>query len=437
MTAHKNGLDPFEQRIKDGLDQYEVPYNSADWSHLERRLNGTEAFHWRKGLGLAAGILIGGLLVGGTTWYLMSNGPEARTLADQGSVENVAIPTAEQPSQVGTVDAQEVPAPSIGQQGTTFQEAAQASSRENSPAKGAERTSAPKERPETAVSTIAHTAQPNTSVTPAAGSTPVSKPALGSNNLFTAAATEACSGNPITFKAEDLPENGIYLWNFGDGGFSNERAPQHVFSKPGSYQVTLSMSSPGRGTIHNKPSSAIITVHEVPTASFNVMKQEYEGHLPSVHFENRTMGATNYHWDFGDGASSTIAHPDHIYKKKGTYKVELTVTNELGCEDKTIREVRIENDYNLNASSAFTPNATTNSTFMPEALRDLGVRFTLSIYDPEGSLIYQTNDATKPWTGRPNNRGEFCAAGDYVWVAEIKENMHISETFTGKVRLER
>ena len=433
MTAHKNGLDPFEQRIKDGLDQYEVPYNSADWSHLERRLNGTQAFQWRKGLGLAAGILIGGLLVGGTTWYLMSNGPGGQPLSGQGAAEPVTVPATQQLAQDGVVDPKEAPSPSLAQPDPAPVEADLSDSRTSSPTKAA-RTTAPHERPEEPARTNAHSTE-RAAVTPATGSAQVNKTA--SNNLFMAAATEACSGNPITFKAEDLPENGIYLWNFGDGGFSNERAPQHVFSKPGSYQVTLSMSSPGRGTIHNKPSSAIITVHEVPTASFNVMKQEYEGHLPSVHFENRTMGATQYHWDFGDGGSSTIAHPDHIYKKKGMYKVELTVTNELGCEDKTIREVRIEHDYNLNASTAFTPNATTNSTFMPEALRDLGVHFTLSIYDQEGSLIYQTSDATKPWTGRPNNRGEFCAAGDYVWVADIKENTHIAETFTGKVRLER
>lgn len=247
---------------------------------------------------------------------------------------------------------------------------------------------------------------------------------------------EGCSGNTITFKVENMPANGIYLWNFGDGSFSNKPDPEHVFSKPGRYQVMLSMSAPGVGTIHNKPTSDVITINEVPKAAFHVMKQDYDGHIPSVHFENRSMGGTSYRWDFGDGITSTIAHPDHVYKKKGVYQAELIVTNASGCEDKTIREVRVDRDYNLDAPATFSPNGDGNDdTFIPVALRDLGVEFTLMIYDTEGTLLYQTSDATKPWLGKPHNRGDVCNTGEYVWVADIRESLHLSETFTGKVKL--
>lgn len=436
MTARNNGLDPFEQRIKDALDPYEVPYNSADWNGLERRMNGTEAFQWRKGMGLAAGILIGGLVVGGATWYLMSSNTPVATLPTGADTETMA--PVHTPAAAPVMH--EAPATEPVSTSSTVV-AEQPATANTTPAEVNEPRTAtlPKERTNagtTSASPLPPTGPAHTGHS-AASNTPAPKNNTASKTLFSTTATESCSGNSIAFKAENLPENGIYLWNFGDGGFSNESAPQHVFSKPGRYQVTLSMSTPGGGTIHNKPSSATITVYEVPKAAFNVMKQEYDGHIPSVHFENRTMGAAQYHWDFGDGGTSTIAHPDHIYKQKGTYKVELTVTNELGCEDKTIREVRIENDYNLDANGSFTPNGATNNTFMPNALRNLGVRFTLSVYDNDGALMYQTTDATKPWTGRTNNRGEFCPAGDYVWVAEIRESSHISETFTGKVRLDR
>jgi hypothetical protein len=62
-------------------------------------------------------------------------------------------------------------------------------------------------------------------------------------------------------------------------------------------------------------------IHEAPKASFNAQKQEFEGHIPSIHFENRSNGAKQYHWDFGDGSTSVVAHPDHIYKNKGNYIV--------------------------------------------------------------------------------------------------------------------
>ncbi len=38
--------------------------------------------------------------------------------------------------------------------------------------------------------------------------------------------------------------------------------------------------------------------------------------------------ALTYRWEFGDGASSTLAAPEHGYAKPGVYTVQLTVTNE-------------------------------------------------------------------------------------------------------------
>jgi len=37
-----------------------------------------------------------------------------------------------------------------------------------------------------------------------------------------------------------------------------------------------------------------------------------------------------YHWDFGDGSTSTQKNPTHIYKKSGEYEYNLTVTDNSG-----------------------------------------------------------------------------------------------------------
>ena len=42
----KNALDAFEQRLKDSLEQFEVPYNSSDWNQLERSLNNGRSNWW-------------------------------------------------------------------------------------------------------------------------------------------------------------------------------------------------------------------------------------------------------------------------------------------------------------------------------------------------------------------------------------------------------
>ena len=45
---------------------------------------------------------------------------------------------------------------------------------------------------------------------------------------------------------------------------------------------------------------------------------------------NTSMYATSYEWDFGDGATSTEAEPQHTYTDDGIYNVTLTATNTSG-----------------------------------------------------------------------------------------------------------
>lgn len=51
----------------------------------------------------------------------------------------------------------------------------------------------------------------------------------------------------------------------------------------------------------------------------------------TVNFTDQSTGATTYAWDFGDGATSTLANPSHAYGAVGVYDVTLTVENSAGC----------------------------------------------------------------------------------------------------------
>ena len=430
MSTSKTGLDAFERSLKDSLDQFEVPYNSADWTQMERSLNGNGRGWWVSGLGLS--VLVAGLVVvGGGTWYALTSARSVPERLADGASTTVPGLAAQAPT--STVPAKDIVTVMPETKGTTVVDL---------PKSGTE-TSQDNSDTGNRASKGAHI--PNAAETSPKEAPPTEKPATitpatpNANEItFKASIAEGCPGTSVDFKVSNMPEDGIYLWNFGDGSFSNHPNPEHTFTKAGRYQVMLSMSAAGVGTIQNKPSSDVIEIHEAPMAAFNVLKQEYDGHLPSVHFENRSLAGAKYSWDFGDGQTSTIAHPDHVYKKKGVYQVELTVTNETGCEDKVMKDVRIDKDYNLDAPVSFSPNGDEfQETFMPEALRTLGVKFNLTVYSANGTLLYQTNDASKPWTGRPQNRGNICGAGDYVWVVDVRESLHLAETYTGKVRLER
>ena len=56
----------------------------------------------------------------------------------------------------------------------------------------------------------------------------------------------------------------------------------------------------------------------------------------TVQFTDQAYGcATSWHWDFGDGATSTQRNPSHTYTSSGYYEVVLTVTNSEGQDRKT------------------------------------------------------------------------------------------------------
>ncbi len=414
-------VDPFERSLKQALDQYEVPYNSADWSKLESKLNQGRGPSWHASAGLYALLLSGALAVGTSLHLLFDQEPEpTRTgvalLAQPEEVQEpqmYAEPIVERyvPQPIVAVDViAELPADKSTEDART------------SP---------------TATHKEVRTGKAEVP-TPAA-KTSVAGPDRSSTDVpVRISTTEGCPGTTIDFGLDNASENGIYLWNFGDGSFSNQSRPSHTFSKAGSYDVMLSHSAIGGGSIMNRPVSDPIVIYESPEAGFSQLKRDYPNTVPSVHFENRSIGGKSYLWDFGDGSTSKEVHTDHVFKKKGTYNVVLTVTNGKGCVDRTERSVRIENDYDLFAPKTFSPNSDgVEDTFIPEALRTLGLKFSMSIMDSAtGRVVYETNDPTRPWNGRLGNKGEACTVGDYVWMVEMSEGRN-GGTFHGQVRLLR
>ena len=414
-------VDPFERSLKQALDQYEVPYNSADWSKLESKLNQGRGPSWHASAGLYALLLSGALAVGTSLHLLFDQEPGP-------TPSGVALLAQPEETQEPVVYAEPIAERYVPQ--VVEPTAAKAElSEKNSPEPAHTSSTATKKGSPTG-KTVVPTTTPKTS-TPGPNSSSTDIPVRVST-------TEGCPGTTIDFGLDNASENGIYLWNFGDGSFSNQARPSHTFSKAGSYDVMLSHSAVGGGSIMNRPVSDAIVIYESPEAGFSQLKREFPNTVPSVHFENRSIGGKSYLWDFGDGSTSKEVHTDHVFKKKGSYNVVLTVTNGKGCVDRTERSVRIENDYDLFAPKTFSPNSDgVEDTFIPEALKTLGLKFSMSIMDSAtGRVVYETNDPARPWNGRLGNKGEACTVGDYVWMVEMSEGRN-GGTFHGQVRLLR
>lgn len=62
-----------------------------------------------------------------------------------------------------------------------------------------------------------------------------------------------------------------------------------------------------------------------PLADFAYKGEQQVAQAP-VDFENRSKGAQTYEWNFGDGDTSTMASPTHVFRSSGNYLVKLKAT---------------------------------------------------------------------------------------------------------------
>ena len=430
-----NGADAFERSLKEALGSYEVPYNSADWAQLEKRLDAGKVSTRHTSAGLYALLLGGAIAVSTTVWYLMNEDPG--TGASSGIAMVSDVNDHSDRDTAGEASTAKDPIDPVIEENASAEEVAVVAEESEPKVKGTPVRATIKDR-----SADRSTGKPTKPADQASASNTTKKEEAATAAKSIAikpSVTEGCPGTTVEFEVENMPDEGIHLWNFGDGSFSNKPDPTHTFSKAGTFEVMLSHSSVGGGNILNKPASDRIVIHEAPEASFHFRKDEEENRVPSVRFENRSIGGNQYHWDFGDGSSTTVAHPNHVFKKKGTYQVTLTTTNAKGCVDRADRTIVIDKDYNLLAASTFSPDGNGfEDTFIPEALKTLGAGFHMSIFDPvTGAILYETTDPQRPWNGRINNKGELCSAGEYVWLVEMKDGDLLGGTYTGNVSLLR
>src|SRR5207237_6161808 len=58
-------------------------------------------------------------------------------------------------------------------------------------------------------------------------------------------------------------------------------------------------------------------------------------------FNNASISAMHYLWDFGDGTTSAATNPSHHYNQSGVFTITLIATNFYGCQDVKTRNLYI------------------------------------------------------------------------------------------------
>jgi len=124
-----------------------------------------------------------------------------------------------------------------------------------------------------------------------------------------------------------------------------------------------------------------------------------------IEFKNTTTlstGFATYHWDFGDGNTSTFIDPIHTYANYGKYKVRLIVTSNFGVTKDTTIEIEVFEIPNIQFS-------------VKHACEDNDLTITNNTQISSGAITYAWNygDGTSGNTTAKTHTKMYAAPGGY------------------------
>lgn len=255
---------------------------------------------------------------------------------------------------------------------------------------------------------------------------------------ITADKYEGCIPLTVSFHETSPNAGQTYVWDFDDineNNLSLTKNPVHVFTTPGSYDVSLTITSIN-GCKADTTFTNFIIAHPLPEARFIYSPTVPNILEPIVNFTNMSSGNTGNYWLFGDGESSLATDSEHAYKAVGSYMATLIVTTDKGCKDTLAQIVSIQDCLTFYAPNYFSPDGDgINDVFKVFGYGMDNNNFNLFIYDRWGELIFTSNDIERGWDG--NVGSKMSQSGTYIWLVNFKKKSSESVSKYGAVNLIR
>jgi gliding motility-associated-like protein len=146
-----------------------------------------------------------------------------------------------------------------------------------------------------------------------------------------------------------------FRWDFGDRSPLVVTGPlpiNHTFPGPGVYDVKLILIDTN---YCNAPDTVPKQLRIAP-----LVKAQFEtppaGCAPyNAVFKNTSIAGQDFFWDFGDGSTSTLSDPTHLYANTGTYTITLRVVDTSTCNKTDQTQFTITVNAKPQAAFSFSP----------------------------------------------------------------------------------
>jgi gliding motility-associated-like protein len=162
---------------------------------------------------------------------------------------------------------------------------------------------------------------------------------------------DSCDGS-ILLEARGLSLSLSFTWNNGSNVKNQSNLCEGIYSLTltddlGCSSVeTFEIACPPDNTCAGSD-QLCVDILDIPQAVPGAIPSAQGGVIQicqgqSVFFQNQSLGASTYRWDFGDQTLSTEFEPQHTYLSPGTYTVALIAWNSCYCSDTSYLTVIVD-----------------------------------------------------------------------------------------------
>ena len=226
------------------------------------------------------------------------------------------------------------------------------------------------------------------------------------------------TGNVFNFT--NLTINGnTYTWDFGDGNVSNETHPHHLYTSPGQFPVTLTVTT-AEGCIDTLSLTQVdlVDINPTPVAAFAVDRTEADICNSVINFTNQSQGAVTYYYHFDDGYNySTQESPSQKFYTSGDHHVYMIATSDKGCTDTAFQKIYIE-PFAFFIPNTFTPDGDEFNNVLEAKMWLTPFDWEFRIYNRWGEMVFESFDYRAVWDG--TYKGELVPSGMYNYTLKYR-----------------
>ncbi|HVO31725.1 MAG TPA: PKD domain-containing protein [bacterium] len=243
-------------------------------------------------------------------------------------------------------------------------------------------------------------------------------PTPSNNGIQVSAVASTTSGMAplninFTAVAAGASGNVSWKWDFGDGASATTKDAAHTYQTNGTFVATVKATDTAN---HSGTATVTITVGQRTAPAVTASADHTSGLAPlTVNFTSTVTGGAapvTLAWDFGDGANSTDANPQHIFQTAGSFSAKVTAKDSTGATASAT--VLIQVGATNKPVVSITANPTSGAAPLP-------VAFTSQASGGNGTLTYAWDFGDGATATTANANHTYNANGNYAAKLTVKD----------------